>query len=194
MPKVLSDQQVANAASVQWKQGDTLVTMIAISFAENRDSDPRAVHRNADGTIDVGLWQINVERHPPLTEEQLFDTGNNAQAAHDIQASEGFTAWTTFKNSTYLVYLPRARAVAASATGSEQSSPTPIPSRTEAPGPFDEIGRAATAAVHAGEWFTNKHNWLRIIYVIGGVALVIVGLGIVADASKALPSPVKALK
>jgi hypothetical protein len=150
-----------------------------------------------NGSIDVGLWQINVQAHPQYTQESLYDSGNNAKAAAEILSTEGLTAWSVVKNSTYLVFLPRARTVAGTATGDNRSAPVPITDENtniEAPGPFDEIGHAATAAVHAGEWFTSKHNWLRIVYVVGGVVLIVAGLTVVANASKVLPSPVKALK
>lgn len=46
----------------------------------------------------IGLWQINLAKHPEYTEDQLFDPQVNAAEAYKIYSDVGndFTAWTTY--------------------------------------------------------------------------------------------------
>ncbi len=92
--------------------------MAAIAMAES-SGRPDIINRvNANGTWDIGLWQINTvhqgafglptcDKPPvegPLT-EHLRDPANNARAAVKIRAAQGFKAWVSYKTGAYMKYM-----------------------------------------------------------------------------------------
>lgn len=46
-----------------------------------------------------------------------------------------------------------------------------------------EVLDTARGAVKAGQWLSNPHNWVRIVYVAGGVALILVSAGMLVQRS-----------
>lgn len=128
----LSALQVARAAYEAGFRGEQLVTMVAIAFPESGLSPTAYNPRGRDRSY--GLWQINM--HPetgrsPSTfglssHEQLFDPVNNAHAAKQIYNSQGFRAWSVYKNGQYRKHLTRARQVVAELTNVGIES-VPIP-------------------------------------------------------------------
>ncbi len=107
-------------------------TAAIIALAESA-GNPRALNtQNSNGTIDVGLWQINSVHagsfgcpdhdrdrdgkilcdnngKPTLTKfkNHLFDANKNAAAAVKIKKSQGFNAWSSYKHKSaqYQEYL-----------------------------------------------------------------------------------------
>lgn len=107
-----------------------LATFIAICKAENRNLDPDAVHRNNNGTIDVGLWQINsihFSGEGVFTETNMHDPEMNATAAVMIEEDSGFRAWTTYRVGAYTAYMPMAIAAARIQLGAPGKAPNEIP-------------------------------------------------------------------
>lgn len=78
-------------------------TMAAIALAES-GGDPRALHRDADGSIDRGLWQINSVHGYGRTS---FDPQANAREAVSIESSQGLSAWSTYQSGAYRRFLGR---------------------------------------------------------------------------------------
>lgn len=77
-----------------------------------------ATHKNSDGSIDNGLWQINNKAHPQFTQEQLLSNPDyNAQAAVAVYKSSGWGAWTTFQSGAYKQYLKTASSTSISYGG-----------------------------------------------------------------------------
>jgi cell wall-associated NlpC family hydrolase len=76
-------------------------TMAAIALAES-GGDPRATHRDSDGTIDRGLWQIN-SIHGYGT--RSFDPLANAREAVAIERGSGLDAWSTYQSGAYERYM-----------------------------------------------------------------------------------------
>lgn len=77
--------------------------MIAISKAENSKRDPFAVGYNKDGSIDVGIFQINSIHG--YDKEYLFDIDNNIKVAREIYDREGKEAWVAYNTNKHLAYL-----------------------------------------------------------------------------------------
>jgi hypothetical protein len=74
----------------------------AVSMAENRSGDPHARHRNSDGSVDVGLWQINSVHGAQATEDPM----GNARAAVAISKNgTDWRPWTTFRSGAYQAFL-----------------------------------------------------------------------------------------
>jgi hypothetical protein len=103
------------------KLGDKCNTFIAILKAENGTHectrDNRGLNRN--GTIDIGLTQINWSPSSPYTFEQLQDCKFNLDIALQKYAKRGFQPWAAYNSGRYLRHLP---AVLASAKAIEASA------------------------------------------------------------------------
>lgn len=75
--------------------------MAAIALAES-GGDPRAKHRDADGSIDRGLWQINsVHGYGDAS----FVPIDNAREAVTIERSQGLGAWSTYVSGAYKRFM-----------------------------------------------------------------------------------------
>ena len=61
-------------------------------------------------TSSIGLWQINLYWHPKYDRSWLFDPNNNAQAALEISSiGQEWQWWSTYKDGTYLNWVPEAK-------------------------------------------------------------------------------------
>jgi len=77
--------------------------MAAIALAES-GGNPNALHKNKNGSVDRGLWQIN-SSHKYGTAS--MDPGENAKEAVSIYHSQGLVAWSTFTSGAYRKFLPK---------------------------------------------------------------------------------------
>lgn len=75
--------------------------MAAIGLAESRGR-PRAQHRNANGTVDRGLWQINSSHGYGVSS---FVPLENARQAVSVYHSQGLRAWSTYTTGVYRQFL-----------------------------------------------------------------------------------------
>lgn len=103
MAKV-SGPDVAKAAHAAGFPDGELVTAVAIAWAES-SLDADATHRNGDGSVDYGLWQINsVHQFPEFASGAWRDPKTNAQMAYRVWKSQGWNAWSTHKVTDALGY------------------------------------------------------------------------------------------
>lgn len=82
-------------------------TMAAIALAES-GGRVSATHKNADGSVDRGLWQINSSHAAYDPARLVSDPLYNARAAVAVYRSQGLGAWTTYSSGAYRQYLQRA--------------------------------------------------------------------------------------
>lgn len=101
--------------------GEPLAIAIAVAVAES-GLRAYALNRNgatsgcADGSADVGLWQINDCYHPTVLADCALDAACNAAAMSDISSlGADWSPWTTYKNGAYRDALDEARRAAAAA-------------------------------------------------------------------------------
>lgn len=203
MPTISDDQIARHAYLVLGQNPEKVALAVAVALAESR-GDTTARNRNSDGSIDVGLWQINSihrQDHPTWTENWLRDPANNATAMAAVSGGGAdWTPWVAYKNGNYRTYANRAARAASSAAGGSGVDPEGIAAAISDPagtigniidagadvvlGPVDEVAGAITKGVEviidAGKWLTDVHNIVRVLYVVGGVALGLVALSIVA--------------
>ncbi|MBX4187556.1 MAG: hypothetical protein KW793_00270 [Candidatus Doudnabacteria bacterium] len=103
------------------KLGDKCNIFIAILKAENGTHectrDNRGLNRN--GSIDIGLTQINWTPSSPYTFEQLQDCKFNLDIALQKYATRGFQPWAAYNSGRYLRHMP---AVLASAQALEAAA------------------------------------------------------------------------
>lgn len=184
MAKLSARQIFALARDAGFSQGQA-VTMTAIALAESGGETTAVNRSNSNGTIDVGLWQINSVHG--YSESAMKDPFQNAKAAKAIHARQSYGAWTVYKKGTYNKYLPEALKAAPSGGTSISSILSGLRTLASAgddvagavPGQLAELtgAKAAMGALdlvaRAGTWITNPQNWLRIVYVVVGGALVV---------------------
>lgn len=134
-------------------RGESLITAVAVSCAENSTHQVDLVHVNtatAQNLIDVyvgrkqvtasrdrGLWQINDRAHPDVTDAQAFNPLENAKAAYRISGGgTNWRPWTTYNSGAYKKWLNDARTAAAGAAtraGGPSGQPTPTAAPPAAP-------------------------------------------------------------
>jgi hypothetical protein len=105
--------------------GDNCNTFIAILKAENGTHectrDNRGTNRN--GSIDIGLTQINWTPNSPYSFEQLQDCKFNLDIALMKYERRGFQPWAAYNSGRYKKHLP---AVLAAAAAIEAAAIQPI--------------------------------------------------------------------
>lgn len=96
---------VTAAATAAGFTGPDLTIAVAVALAES-GGNPLAAHVNADGSTDLGLWQINDRAHAALIASGDWrDPATNAKWAYTIWESSGWGAWTTYRTGAYLRFL-----------------------------------------------------------------------------------------
>jgi hypothetical protein len=81
--------------------------MAAIALAES-GGYTQAHHKNANGTVDRGLWQINSSNYRLYKGHNIFDPNVNAHAAKRLaEGGKGLGNWTTYTSGAYTKYLPK---------------------------------------------------------------------------------------
>lgn len=174
----------------------------AVGMAESNGNT--GAHNVIPPDDSYGVWQINMygdmgpERRKQLgltSNAQLYDPATNARAM--VMLSHGgsdFSAWSTYTSGAYKRYLT---------TSGAQQAGSFLP---DLPGPLKDFqdviplyglqdliggltGSTDNPVTHAlsalgdigkaGVWLSKASNWVRIGYVVGGVALAVVGLAMV---------------
>jgi hypothetical protein len=82
---------------------DQAATMTAIALAESAGG---AGAHNPRGEDSRGLWQINVQAHPRLAQEDLYDPLVNARAAYEVsRQGRDVSPWTVTHGGEAARYL-----------------------------------------------------------------------------------------
>lgn len=82
-------------------------TALAISLAENGTRQPDRFNVNRDGSIDIGIFQINSIHFskPGCSLAELVIAEKNVDCAFKIWKASGWSPWVTWKNGGYLKHL-----------------------------------------------------------------------------------------
>ena len=86
--------------------GQNQANLAAIAMAES-GGDPNAVHTNQDGSRDRGLFQINDQSYPGVSDACAFDPVCSARQAVAIDKRSGTTPWSTWGNGSAEAWLPQ---------------------------------------------------------------------------------------
>jgi hypothetical protein len=180
----LSTAEVTRHAAAAGFQGADLRMAVAVAFAES-GGNPNA--RNLSSREDSrGLWQINVRAHPEFASSNLYDPATNARAARAVLRKQGWRAWSVYTNGRAALLLPGVTAAIAQMDLGNAIAGTIVDQSNEG-GVINtavETGSAIVSvgelAAKAGTWINNPRNWMRVIYVMLGGALVIGALVVVA--------------
>jgi len=160
----LTDSMRAQLAVTVGFPATEIARAVAVSIAEDGSGDPTVEHRNVNGSIDYGLWQINSIHGFPVS--QLKEPLGNAQAAKKVwdQAGGSWKPWSTFMSGAYLAFMPRGQAAA-----KDNGGATTLPAPGAGPNPVDGI-------VNFFKFISDSHNWIRVAYFVAGLVLLIIGL------------------
>lgn len=195
----LSPAQIASYAYQAGFHDETALTRaVAVALAES-GGNPLAVNVNSDSqhSRDRGLWQINAYWHPEVSDAAAFDPAQAAAATYRISSGgKSWSQWSTWNNGAATAQLGRARLGAAAAiqSGGAQAGGT-VPADltsgvtnagltdgfSDALKAFSDFPKIALAIVKAGVWIADPHNWLRVLEVVAGVGVAVIGMRLLAD-------------
>lgn len=203
--EVLSAEEIARVAyDAGFKDRTTLARAVAVALAES-SGKIRATHTNSDSSksIDRGLWQINSRWHPEVSEADAFNPPAAAAAAYRISSGgKSWSAWATWGSGAAAAQMPRATLAAAKvlqAPGSvviDASWWNPLDLLPDGAG--DALGSVGDALMFPTElvrlagqiteiwvrgsvWMMNPNNWLRVLEVMAGAGVVVLGVKMLAD-------------
>lgn len=156
----------------------------AISTAENSSRDPKAVSPpNADGSVDVGLFQVNLKAHPQYSKEEMQDADKNVAAAKSI--SNNWTnpnPWTTYKNGAWRNQVNRLDEPIKDTAPQKADLPTdPITgalnsAASTAKDGWDILISPVKLLIEFAKILFDPNTWFRVgKVIIGGILILIVG-------------------
>lgn len=175
----------------------------AVAMAESK-GDPNAHNPNPPDDS-YGLWQINMlgsmgpERRKQLglsSNQDLYNPATNAKAMKALSQDGGnFNPWSTYTNQAYQQYMSNPVTDQSKSLTFWQKLgllAAPIPGV----GGLVNLGGAAADAVNpmtavadalgkTAKWVSNSENWIRVGYVVGGSVVVIAGLVMLVESTKA---------
>jgi hypothetical protein len=138
----------------------------AIAMAESGGRSDAINGSNSDGSIDRGLFQINSVHGANST----TDLATNIRYAIKLSNNgNNWSPWTVYKSGAYRKYLDGPDTGGATATMTSLDIPNPLDSLKDIADKFSTI-------IKAGEWFSNPKNVIRIVQVVLGGALTLVGV------------------
>lgn len=159
-------KQLVQLAQGAGFSGQSAAILAAIAKAESGGRS-RALNDNPKtGDLSYGLWQINMlgamgpERRRALgiaSNDALYDPMTNAMAARAIFQSQGFGAWSVYRNGAYKDYLPAA--MAALSGGGPANTIVPM---KPFPGGVQAGSAAAAGAANAGQNITELRKFQQL--------------------------------
>lgn len=168
---------------------ERIITATAIALAESGGNETIIPAPNSDGSIDVGLWQINsIHRrdHPLWTPPWLQNPKNNAQAMAEISRNGTYwTPWEAYKNGKYKAFIPAALGGYAAYTGAAAD----VMDQFSEGGISDLFSNPLDGIMDGFQWFTKTENMLRLAQIVGGIALAVVAAAIFASPAIKKVSP-----
>lgn len=190
---ILTAKEVAALAIKAGFPSNVVPTMVAIAKAES------GFNEKAKNSIDAcGLWQI----HP--YQAGCLDAFGNAMMAIAKYQSQGLRAWSTYTNGAYKKYLAEGTRAYAAAKDNPDAIVANLAGQTNvnlnkgtlnaATGGITDtlsaLDKALSFPERVTDWLSKRDNIFRVVKVIGGGGLVLLGLGIVASSAAYKYSPV----
>lgn len=158
--------------------------MAAIALAES-GGYTQAKHKNSNGTIDQGLWQINSSNFRIYKGHNIYDVNVNAHAAKRLaEGGKGLDNWVTYTTGAYLKYLPKSypkgQGVISTAEGVGKTLVGVATNPVGTAVGLGEKGLSAAGGVIASP-VESALSWfgMRIVFamiIMGGAGLILLGL------------------
>jgi hypothetical protein len=154
----------------------------AVGWLESH-GDPNAHNTNAaTGDNSYGYWQINMlgDLGPTRralfgisSNDQLFDPQTNARAMKILSSNgQDFSPWST--NAAADEWM-KTHLIQTEGSGPDGGQST-VGKIADALNPVDELKSIVDFGNKTARWVSNAENWVRVGYVVGGSAMVLVGL------------------
>jgi hypothetical protein len=179
----LKPVEVARYAQAAGFHGDDLVKAVAHAGAES-SFDPTKVNF----LTCVGLMQIrqpvHVKAHPTWSVAWLKNPANNMQAAFTLFKESGWAPWaaTMGRKELYMKTAEDAvRQLGENPSATTIGGAVGLPDLSGVGGAVVTAKQALELAVKGASWITDPTNWVRVIYVLLGGALVVGALIVVAS-------------
>jgi murein DD-endopeptidase MepM/ murein hydrolase activator NlpD len=105
-----AEQTVRFAYAAGFRGLSDLSIALAVARAESALKADAINDKNTDGSIDLGLWQVNTI-HKPEEMEYIdwrriqWDPRQNAKWAYKVFAGSGWDAWVTYKRGLHVKYM-----------------------------------------------------------------------------------------
>lgn len=199
----LNAQQVAAAGYLGgFTDPKILGEAVAVAYAES------SWNPKASNSCCHGLWQINTQAHPSMS-TNVYDPVQNARYAHAIYSQAGgwctsgkppnCNPWQGYGNSRYKEKLVESTSAAMLVVSAIHSGKSPqdllgmkydvstwnpasdIASGLTGGAITNPIAPIITAVNRMGKWVTNPDNLARILKVVMGGAVIVVGAAIILE-------------
>lgn len=198
----LSLAQVVSLCAHYSNSADRIGLAVAVIFAESggdpaakcpnvRDPKSGRVVCQKNGvpagpilSLDRGLCQFNDKWHPEVSDAVAYDPLKAVGAMFHLSSGfVNFSQWGGFTSGNYKRFQLSATQEAKAQLDGEKG-PSPLTAATAAVGGAlvgagDAVGSAAngvadavTSVPHFLGLLTNRHTWVRVLYVLGGIAAV----------------------
>jgi hypothetical protein len=180
---------LAMGAGLTDKEANTM-TVIAPCESGNAGKypvDTGVENRNTNGSVDVGIWQINSvhrAKHPTWTVSWLKVPANNARAMATLFRESGTKPW----GSSSSCWLPKmsTNALAGTLTDPVGAAGALVDAAASPVAALVSGLQAMLEAVNrVGAWVSEPHNWTRVAYVVGGAVVVVAAGAAIASDTKA---------
>lgn len=193
----LTEQDVIRLARGAGFSESDIPTAVTIAHYES-GFDPNATHRNTDGSIDTGIWQINDKANGDLIAKyggNAKDPASNALMAKAVFDRQGWQAWSTYnaKAPDWGIIYDRAHYD----TDHTPGTTTKTGGTQLAPGiqnPLNSIGNAITSPFAAfgkiASTISDSEFWKRVGLGVLAAIVIIVGIALMIDQSKTVQAAV----
>lgn len=162
---ILSASTIAGYAKNAGVTGGNVSIATAIALAESGGNTDIQSPPNTDGSVDLGVWQINNKAHRDLLNGKDWrDPAQNAAMMFSVSnGGTNWRPWSVYTSGAYLKYLSQANAVVpdTSVTGTPASN---------------SFGDSLTAIQKFAQVISDPHNWLRVGMVVGGSVLILLAV------------------
>jgi hypothetical protein len=171
----------------------------AVGMAES--SGNLRAHNAKPPDNSYGPWQINMigvlgparrAAYGLRSNEDLFNLATSAKVATAISHNgANWAPWSTYKNGAYKRYMTGSDSAAGGSVSDAISAGWFDEGKDALKAPFDQfggalpdfsidaIGKLVNAVEKTASWVSDASNWVRVLYVIGGVVVTVVGLDMI---------------
>jgi hypothetical protein len=156
----------------------------AVGWVESKGVATAHNTNAATGDDSYGYWQINMlgamgpERRKQFgisSNDQLFDPDTNARAMA-ILSKNGTDFATHWPNTLPLAQQRMKTHLIQTEGDGPDGGQSTVGKIADALSPVDELKSAVETLNKAARWVSDSENWVRVGYVVGGSAMIIVGL------------------
>jgi hypothetical protein len=209
----LSPNSIAlHAYNAGVRKKESLAIAVAVALGESGGKTDARCHNCFPGVSEdsIGLWQVNRRAHPQYSETCLYDPACNARAMYAISSGgNNWRPWSQYTNGGYKKYLGQGLSAASAViSGYKGGGAEAIPTfgdvffnPADAPGPLQGVAGALHGASDFAQgavsttgnllanlgkivgFLSERSGWIRAGEIVGGIALLVIGLRILARES-----------